>query len=123
MLLVSLTLSLVNGCKRKEVDSLRNELGTLNALAGKQWSRTIQLIFKAVPDSLILAELNIDNKGDIVLRGNAETRHDITVFLDTLNKLRGFNAQLGYANDIQAGSRQMVQFQMKIQQRYNTVEK
>ncbi|OGF47335.1 MAG: hypothetical protein A2452_13120 [Candidatus Firestonebacteria bacterium RIFOXYC2_FULL_39_67] len=123
MLLLSLSLNLVNGCKRKEVDGLRTELSTLSVLSGKQWSQTIQVIFKAVPGRLILSEFNIDSKGDIFLRGNAETRKEITVFLDTLNKLRGFKAELGYANDIQAGNKQMVQFQMKIQQKYNPVKR
>ncbi|OGF50818.1 MAG: hypothetical protein A2231_04165 [Candidatus Firestonebacteria bacterium RIFOXYA2_FULL_40_8] len=123
MLLLSLFMGVVNGCKRKEVDSLRSEFSSLSVLAGKQWSPAAQLIFKAVPNKTVLSEFNIDSKGDIVLRGNAENRQEITVFLDTLNKLRGFNAQLGYANDIQAGNKQMVQFQMKIQQKYNAVKK
>jgi len=123
MLLLSVGLNMVNGCKRKEVDNLRTELSTLSVLSGKHWSQTVQQIFKAVPDRLFLSEFNIDNKGDIILRGNAEKRQDITVFLDNLNKIRGFSAQLGYANDIQAGNKQVVQFQMKILQKYNTVKK
>ena len=122
MLFLSLVLGIVNGCKRTEVDGLRAELSTLSVLAGKQWSQTVRAIFNAVPGRVILSEFNIDNKGDIVLRGNAETSQDVTAFLDTLNKVRGFNAKLGYANDIQAGNKQTVQFQMKIQQKYNMVK-
>gem|GEM_PF-1892532 len=123
LLFLSIVLGFANGCKRKEVDTLRTELSALSVLSGKQWSQTVEQVFKAVPANLILSELNIDNKGDIILRGNGQTRQDITHFLDSLNKVRGFSAQLGYANDIQTGKKQTVQFQMKIEQKYNAVKK
>ncbi|MFH1073453.1 MAG: hypothetical protein V1752_00025 [Candidatus Firestonebacteria bacterium] len=123
LLALFLIITLTNGCKRQKLDGLRAELSTLSVLSGKQWSQTVQVIFKTVPNKLVLSEINIDNKGDIVLRGNSETRREITLFLRDLNKIRGFNAQLGYANEIQAGNKQLVQFQMKIQQKYNLVKK
>jgi hypothetical protein len=66
---------------------------------------------------MILNEVSCDTKGDVTLRGTVEARTELTKTLDMINRIAGFNAQLGFANEINVGSKQLVQFQITITQR------
>ena len=101
----------------KQVIDLRTGLSSMGGLSGRSWSRVLVDISKAVPSEVILNELTSDNRGDITARGTSVTRQGVTTFLENLNKLQGYSAELAFANDAGAGTRLSVQFQMKIRQR------
>ena len=101
----------------KQAAELRTGLSSLGGLSGKSWSRVLVDISRAVPSEVILNELSSDNKGDMTARGSSATRQGVTVFLENLNKLPGYSAELAFANDAGSGVKLAVQFQMKIRQR------
>ncbi|MEI7904396.1 MAG: PilN domain-containing protein [Candidatus Firestonebacteria bacterium] len=100
-----------------KTEACRIELSRLGALSGKPWSQVLTKLYKAVPDGAVLNELSSDIKGEVTLRGVAVSRASVTALLENLNKAPGFAAELGFANEINTGSKQAVQFQMKIRQR------
>ena len=101
----------------KQAAELRSGLSSLGGLSGRAWSRVLVDVSKAVPSEVILNELSSDNKGDLTARGSSATRQGVTVFLENLNKLPGYSAELAFANDAGTGAKLAVQFQMKIRQR------
>ena len=101
----------------KQGSDLCAELSTLGGLSGRSWSRVLVDISKAVPSEVVLNELTSDNRGDVTARGTSVTRQGVTTFLENLNKMPGYSAELAFANDAGAGAKLSVQFQMKIRQR------
>ena len=116
-LALTVVLFLMSKSAEKQAAELRSGLSSLGGMSGRSWSRVLVDISKAVPSEVILNELSSDNKGDMTARGSSATRQGVTVFLENLNKLPGYSAELAFANDAGSGVKLAVQFQMKIRQR------
>ena len=116
-LVLTLVLFFMAKSAEKQAAELKSALSIQGGLSGRVWSRVLVDISKTVPSEVILNELSSDNKGDLTARGSSATRQGVTVFLENLNKLPGYSAELAFANDAGTGAKLAVQFQMKIRQR------
>ena len=97
-----------------ERDELRSELSGLEVQGGRKWAAAVSEIMNAVPEEIVLNEMSGDNKGEVNLKGTAKARKDITVFIDSLNHVRGLSSELAFANELATGGGQVTQFMLKI---------
>ncbi len=104
----------LNNLASNELEDIKTELSGLEVQGGRKWAAAVSEIMNAVPDEVILNEMSGDNKGEINLKGTAKARKDITVFMDSLNRIRGLASELAFANELATGSGPVTQFMVKI---------
>ena len=104
----------LTGLAAVEREELRSELSGLEVQGGRKWAAAVSEIMNAVPEEIVLNEMSGDNKGEVNLKGTAKARKDITVFIDSLNHVRGLSSELAFANELATGGGQVTQFMLKI---------
>ena len=117
MFLAALVFFVMNMFRQGEVNELKSQVTGAGLMSGRHWSEIFTQVFKSVPKGIVLTEVSADERGELVLRGTSDERKEIMVFLDALNKLSGVSAELSFANEVNTGNKQVVQFQVKVRQK------
>jgi len=114
LLLVSLILFVLGKIELSNLNKLKAEATNLGVVSGKHWNELVFQVFRAIPKEVVLTEVSGNERGELIIRGTTPSREGITTLLNFLNKLNRFTPELGFANEVSSGDKQLIQFQIKI---------